>query len=114
MIKKPYYLLFFLILFTGCKDSSIISYYTQESIQIDGKLDEWDKYPLQHFEEEHFSVSFQHNNNEIFMVLATRDRQIMRIVQTSGIYIWLDIDKKKIKNTDCIISEILIRLIFLK
>ncbi len=88
----------FLLLFTGCNDASITSHYVSEPIEIDGKLAEWANFPLQHFEDENFSISFQHSNNEIYMVLATRDRQMMKIVQTSGIDIWVDIDKKKDKD----------------
>ena len=84
--------------FGGCKDSSIQSYQTTEKITIDGKLDEWDNHPLQRFEEEHFSVSFLNSSSDIYFILATRDRQLMRIVQTSGIDIWVDTEKKKGKE----------------
>lgn len=87
-----------LLLITGCKDSTIQSHHTSEYITINGKLNEWAKYPLQHFENENFSISFQNSSNEIFIVLATRDRQMMKIVQTSGIDIWVDINKKKKKQ----------------
>ena len=91
-------ILLLILLIVGCKDSSIQSHYTAETVKIDGNLDEWAQYPLQNFEEESFSVSFLNNQKEIYMIFATRDRQLMRIVQTSGINIWLDTDKKKKKN----------------
>ncbi len=86
-----------LLMITGCKDASIESHYTDEYLTIDGKLHEWDKFPLQHFEDENFSISFQNNQNELFLVLATRDRQMMKIVQTNGIDIWVDVNKKRKK-----------------
>ncbi len=99
MTNYPVFLLsIVLFLVAGCKDSAIQSHYTSKNITIDGKLNEWTKYPLQHFENENFSISFQNSNNEIFLVLATRDRQMMKIVQTSGIDIWVDFDKKKKKR----------------
>lgn len=97
-INRLFSVLILTLLITGCKDSSILSHNTTETITIDGKLDEWTQYPLQHFESEHFSISFLHDSQNLYLILATRDRQMMKIVQTSGIQVWLDEDNNKKKE----------------
>lgn len=91
-------LLIFSVFFSGCKKTEVTSHWSNQPFTIDGHLDEWTGYPLQHFEDEFLSVSLRNDSSNLYLILATRDKQLMSRVQRSGIKVWFNNENKKKKN----------------
>lgn len=74
------------------------SFWTAKEFQIDGQLEEWGDYSLNHFEDEKFSVGVRNDSSFLYLMFVTRDQYMVRMAQMNGLKIWLNGKGKKDKN----------------
>ncbi|MCP4574707.1 MAG: hypothetical protein GY846_00240 [Deltaproteobacteria bacterium] len=77
---------------TGCEeeDAKTVSSQRDSEIRIDGKDPEWQGV-LQYYDENSRTVvSFLHDENYLFMRLASNDRKIQRQILVQGLTVWFE------------------------
>ncbi len=97
-VKILFIILVIAIIIPGCNKTKLESHWSVEEFLIDGKLDEWSGYPLNHFENEYVSAGIRNDSSNMYLMLATRDRKIMNQLTLSGVKIWFDNENKKNKK----------------
>ena len=100
MFKNIYLMLFILLAFSiiGCQKSEIQSHWNSKLFIIDGRLDEWTDFPLNHFEDESLSVGLRNDSSNLYLLLATRNQRLMQTALRSGVKVWFNSDNKKDKS----------------
>ncbi len=78
-----------LLLVAGCSSLRVPSRWASGSIAVDGKSDDWaGKSTL--LRGEKLAVGFANDTNFVYVMLATADRAITRLLMTQGLTVWFD------------------------
>ena len=86
------------ILFTAnCKTASIISKTTTNDVIIDGIDDEWTESKV-YYEDEKVLLGFQHDSENLYFLMISREPALERQMLQGGFTIWLDDKGKKKKK----------------
>jgi hypothetical protein len=91
------FLLSVILLLSGCKKETE-SHYTHQKFKIDGLLDEWTDYPLLSIENQPVSLGIRNDNENLYLMLATRSERMVRTFQNNGLTLWLNAGNKKDKE----------------
>jgi hypothetical protein len=91
------FLLSVILLLSGCKEETE-SHYSEQNFKIDGVLDEWTNYPLLTIEDQLVSLGIRNDNDNLYLMLATRSERMVRTFQNHGLTLWLNADNKKNKE----------------
>ncbi len=93
-------LLIGLSLTVGCSNNTrgMESYWTPESIEVDGQLDDWADKPKTYFKDEEVSVGLLNNAENLYILFSFRNDMWARLIRMNGVTIWFD--KKGEKNKD--------------
>ena len=68
------------------------------SVEVDGNLDEWQGMPTTFFEKERMVMGVGNDSGFLYLFFRSDNPNTIRIIQTSGISIWLDNKGKKKKD----------------
>jgi hypothetical protein len=96
----PKHLLIFigLIFLINCASQTpYISKTKDIDIQIDGNPEEWTG-SLQYFDDAGLGYSIRHDQENIYLVAVTNDRQMIRQIRARGLLIWFDVTGKTNKE----------------
>ena len=85
-------------LFTGCKNNEIRSHWVQQSIFIDGKMDDWNGLPTNHFEDHNANLSICNDSTHLYLQFRTKDIESVRAIKMSGLTIFLDTQGSRKKD----------------
>lgn len=100
MLKKISlsFVLIFLLSNISLLAGDLESHWAKADFKIDGSLDEWGDYSLEHFEDDKFSVGVRNDSSFLYLMFVTRDQYLVRMAQMSGLKVWLNGKGKKDKN----------------
>lgn len=96
------FILVSLLVLAGCKEETE-SYYSQQKFNINGMLDEWTDHPLLTIEGQPVSLGIRNDDNNLYLMLATRSEQMVRTFQNHGLTLWLNANNKKKKDFGIVI-----------
>lgn len=84
----------------GCSQNTteMESYWTPESIEVDGQLDDWADEPMTYFKDEEVSVGLLNNAENLYILFSFRNDMWARLISMNGVTLWFD--KKGEKNKD--------------
>ncbi len=93
-IAKPVALGFLVLLIelnTGCSHPvSMISYWNESSIKIDGMDDEWEKNKMEIIRDAKMAVGIASDKDFIYLGIAPLDRSVAMQILTMGFTVWFD------------------------
>lgn len=84
----------------GCSNNimEMESYWTPESIEIDGQLDDWIDKPMTYFEGEEVSVGILNNAENLYVLFSFRNDMWARLIRMGGVTLWFDKEGEKSKK----------------
>lgn len=94
--------LFFIILslgvIFGCKTKKLTSSYMNKNITIDGDIADWGNLPVYHMKDLSVFVSLCNDEENLYVMLSFKNKQLIQSFQMTGITLWLDNSGKKQKE----------------
>ena len=84
------------IIITGCsKTIQIPSSYTNQSIEVNGKIEDWNGLPVTYFEKNNAVIAISNNNDNLYIQFRTKDIQAVQAIKMSGLKLYIDKESKK-------------------
>jgi len=68
------------------------------NIIIDSKAEDWNEKPLEFFEKEKISIGVRNDNNYLYFILLSRDRDAIKTIFRTGVTFWINNKGKKDKD----------------
>jgi hypothetical protein len=75
---------------SGCKNVEMVSSWTKTPIVVDGHFADWEKLPVQVFEEEGVVVGISNDSNLLYLHYRTHDQKKAMAIATHGLTVYFD------------------------
>ncbi|MBI4811555.1 MAG: hypothetical protein HY800_09000, partial [Ignavibacteriales bacterium] len=83
---------------TGCNEKVIQSVYVHSPLRIDAELNEWDARYFTSLIEKKIAISTMNDSINLYLAVRCVDPELIRVIEQSGITIWLDPDDNQSKD----------------
>ena len=82
---------------SGCQSKKVISHWAASSVQVDGMMAEsdWPAGETSYFEKQEALIGLKNDSENLYVILRFRNPMWARLIGTSGLTMWLDVDGKK-------------------
>ncbi len=104
-MKKQYFkfavpaLVLSLVALIGCGGKTVQSHWKTSEITIDGRSNDWSKYPTEYYDKDNlqFVLGVVNNDSSLDMLIKFNDARLARMFERRGVTLWLNGDGKKDK-----------------
>jgi len=82
----------------GCKSEEVTTSWSNQTCQVDGKIDDWMEYPSKYYDDQAAALSLRSDDKNLYILFRFKDEQWARTIRMSGLTIWIDRDGNKSKK----------------
>ena len=82
----------------GCKSQEVECGWCGNRMLIDGQRVDWNNMPFSYFEDEDVVLGLSNDNDNLYIFFSFKNRQWARMIQMSGLTLWLNGEGKKNKD----------------
>jgi hypothetical protein len=86
------------IVTASCKNTKLDSAWTTAPMLIDGRAQDWNGVTSHFIEESEASVAFANDNEQLYILVRTRDPRLASVIHRSGLKLWINSEGKRDKD----------------
>ncbi|HEY3296709.1 MAG TPA: hypothetical protein VGL38_14860 [bacterium] len=84
-----------IMVLTGCKGERIAATWRSDSIRVDGRSGDWDKYPRTVFKNPHLALAACNDSQRVFLLFHVNDPDLVLAAQRRGATVWFSTGGQK-------------------
>lgn len=77
---------------TGCKSEAIEGHWQEQTMAVDGKIDDWEGVPTSFFEKQETVVAMCSDSSNLYILFRFRNPAWAKAIRMGGLMLWIDND----------------------